>query len=933
MMSLNWLVFTWCSVVEARMFVNISGDLILGALFPIHKKGPDLENCGKIQSEEGIQPLEAMIYTVEQINRDPNILPGIRLGILAFDSCDNPNYALEQALNFVKGFIAHINQYHKTEFECLDGSVPKYLDGTFDNVAAILAAQSSSVTLQVASMLRLFSVPQISYMATTPSLSSKDRFPHFFRTVPSDVNQAHAMLELLKQFGWTYVSVVYSDTEYGKRGYETLVFLLPLYGICFSAPQRIDKESFQPEDYDDVVRTISNKTEVRVVVMFAEKAATLHVMDAARRLGMDEHFVWIVSHAWSASNHRNFLSPGHSHDREEIVLEGALAVQPLSRQMSGFDEYFTKLQPSHERINPWFREFWQDFHRCDDEPETVSMMGSRSDQPHDLNYYPTQQHQKSTESNGACSDELNPRISRETGYKQHTFVHFVRDAVYSVAYALHNMFIDKCGELHHGMCPGLQHIDGSTLTKYLRNVSFKDEAGNTFRFMNGVDGPPRYSILNYQKSQDGSYSWLVVGNYTQADNGSAVLQLEDRLLRYRGSNSQQGDIRINGGRRSFPNSSCASPCLSRQVKVREKQDPCCWRCRECGEFQFKLDEHRCEDCIWGTKPTADKSICVVIPEEFVDYSSFWALTSIAVATFGILLTIFVLCIFWLYSETPIIKASGRELCCLLLLGTLVSFLMTFAIIARPNTQTCAITRFGIGLCYTLCYAALVTKTNRIHRIFNNSTNSPHKPRCTSPKSQMVITSMLTSIEIFINGIWLVKVPPLATYTHPTRDTRVRICEGFDDRSYIIGLIYPFILIVICTVYAVKTRKCPEGFNETRYIAFTNYTTLVLWLAFVPLYLASTSNAIRVVTLSLSLSLSAFVQLGCLFFPKMYIVLLKPEKNTKELVMAHHRGSSYLPTPATPVVVLNNSPCFAFNASPVVTTDVIKSHSPALEPRR
>lgn len=95
---------------------------------------------------------------------------------------------------------------------------------------------------------------------------------------------------------------------------------------------------------------------------------------------------------------------------------------------------------------------------------------------------------------------------------------------------------------------------------------------------------------------------------------------------------------------------------------------------------------------------------------------------------GILLTIFVLCVFWLYSETPVIKASGRELSCLLLLGTLASFLMTFAIIARPNTQTCAITRFGIGLCYTLCYAALVTKTNRIHRIFNNATNSPHKPR-------------------------------------------------------------------------------------------------------------------------------------------------------------------------------------------------------------
>ena len=66
-----------------------------------------------------------------------------------------------------------------------------------------------------------------------------------------------------RQLEWTYVSVVYSDTEYGNHGYETLVSLASEYSICFSAPQRIDKERFLPEDYDNVIRTIANKTEVR----------------------------------------------------------------------------------------------------------------------------------------------------------------------------------------------------------------------------------------------------------------------------------------------------------------------------------------------------------------------------------------------------------------------------------------------------------------------------------------------------------------------------------------------------------------------------------------------------------------------------------------------------------------------------------------------
>jgi len=91
-------------------------------------------------------------------------------------------------------------------------------------------------------------------------------------------------------------------------------------------------------------------------------------------------------------------------------------------------------------------------------------------------------------------------------------------------------------------------------------------------------------------------------------------------------------------------------------------------------------------------------------------------------------TVFVLVIFWIYSDTPVVKASGRELSYLLLVGTLASFCVTFVIVARPTPFTCGLTRFFLGFCYTLCYAAIVTKTNRIARIFSSRPMSPHKTR-------------------------------------------------------------------------------------------------------------------------------------------------------------------------------------------------------------
>nr|CAD7266045.1 unnamed protein product [Timema shepardi] len=206
-------------------------------------------------------------------------------------------------------------------------------------------------------------------------------------------------------------------------------------------------------------------------------------------------------------------------------------------------------------------------------------------------------------------------------------------------------------------------------------------------------------------------------------------------------------------------------------------------------------------------------------------------------------------------------------------------------------------------------------------------DQPRCPRYTSPQSQLVITALLTLVEVVINVTWLMYVPPRVIHVYPDRGSRVLICDGLKDHSYFVGLLYPFVLIGLCTAYAIKTRKCPGGFNETRHIAFTNYTTIIIWLAFVPLYLASTSNSIRIVTLAISLSLGGLVQLGCLFFPKLYIVLFKPEKNTKEVVMSQHRSTVYLSTPSnlTPVVVVNGGTHYVQSAGvmSVDATEVAK----------
>lgn len=95
----------------------------------------------------------------------------------------------------------------------------------------------------------------------------------------------------------------------------------------------------------------------------------------------------------------------------------------------------------------------------------------------------------------------------------------------------------------------------------------------------------------------------------------------------------------------------------------------------------------------------------------------WAIGTMAFAAVGMCVTVFTMFVFWMHSNTPIIKAAGRELSYLLLSGIFLSFSMTFIIVSKPTPWTCGLTRFFLGFCYTLCYSAIVTKTNRISRIF------------------------------------------------------------------------------------------------------------------------------------------------------------------------------------------------------------------------
>nr|XP_023691659.1 metabotropic glutamate receptor 6-like isoform X1 [Paramormyrops kingsleyae]XP_023691660.1 metabotropic glutamate receptor 6-like isoform X1 [Paramormyrops kingsleyae]XP_023691661.1 metabotropic glutamate receptor 6-like isoform X1 [Paramormyrops kingsleyae]XP_023691662.1 metabotropic glutamate receptor 6-like isoform X1 [Paramormyrops kingsleyae] len=814
--------------------IKIEGDITLGGLFPVHARGPAGVPCGEIKKEKGIHRMEAMLYAVDQINSDPDLLPNITLGARILDTCSRDTYALEQSLTFVQALI----QKDTSDIRCSNGEPP--IIRKPERVVGVIGASASSVSIMVANVLRLFEIPQVSYASTAPELSDNNRYDFFSRVVPPDSYQAQAMVDIVKAMGWNYVSTLASEGNYGESGVDAFIQISrETGGLCIAQSMKIPREPKFGE-FDKIIKRLMETSNARGVIIFANEDDIKRVLEAAKKANLTGHFQFVGSDSWGAKS-----SP--ILDQEEVA-EGAVTILPKRASIDGFDQYFTSRSLENNRRNIWFAEFWEDDFRC-----KLTRPGIKLDSD-----------------KKKCTGE--ERISRDSHYEQEGKVQFVIDAVYAMAHALHNMHVDLCPG-HTGVCDKMDPVEGRLLLKYIRSVNFNGSAGTGVLFNENGDAPGRYDIFQYQLSNTTNPGYKVIGQWTN----NLRLNVEE--------------MQWSGGDQQIPDSVCSFPCKPGERKKMVKGVPCCWHCELCDGYQYQLDEFTCESCPFNMRPTQNRTSCRPTPIIKLEWHSPWAIIPVFLAILGILATSFVVVTFIRFNDTPIVRASGRELSYVLLTGIFLIYFITFLMIAEPDTAVCAFRRLLLGLGTCISYSAMLTKTNRIYRIFEQGKKSVTPPKFISPSSQLVITFVLISVQVVGVFIWLAVVPPHTIIDYEElRPPNPELARGIlkcdmSDLSLISCLSYSIILMVTCTVYAVKSRGVPETFNEAKPIGFTMYTTCIVWLAFVPIFFGTAQSTekmcIQTTTLTVSMSLSASVSLGMLYMPKVYVIIFHPEQNVQK----------------------------------------------------
>uniref|UniRef100_A0A671YAS1 Olfactory receptor C family, r1 n=1 Tax=Sparus aurata TaxID=8175 RepID=A0A671YAS1_SPAAU len=824
--------------VPSDKSLSQDGDVIIGGLFNLYyipsaveqgyTKLPTYEPCKGL----AVEPLKytyAMAFAVEEINRNSTLLPGVKLGYRILDSCFRYPWALQGALSMVGGDMHSCN---------LMASTPQSADGQL--VPLLIGAAASTTGIMLSRILGPLSVPVISYLASCPCLSDRTKFPNFFRTIPSDIYQARAMAQLAIRFNWTWIGAVIVNNDYGQLAIQEEI---RGKGVCLEFIETVHRETIVNDARRAALKIKASTATVILIFCWYTDVKKLF-LELAKRNVTDRQF--LASEAWSTSDD---LLQDLAISR---VASGVLGVAIRSSTIPGFENYLRSMHPSHRPDDEFFREFWQKEFGC-----TPGILLKTS--------LP------------ACSgtESLEGVQHPFTDTSQLRVAYNVYLAVYAAAHALHSLLScpnrDSPPGNNSSTCSSPKHIKPRELLQHLNTVNVTTPQGEMFNFQ-GADIPAKYDLVNWQNTPAGSLKLVLIGRVDGFD-----LHLNESAIQW------------STGTNQVPVSVCSESCPPGTRKANRKGEPlCCFDCIPCaeGEISNKTGSLHCERCPSEFWSNVERTACVPRQLDFLSFNETLGITLTTAAVSGAAVTTAVFVVFLYYRKTPMVRANNSELSFLLLLSLKLCFLCSLVFIGRPSVWSCRFQQAAFGISFVLCVSCLLVKTLVVLAVFRSARPGAETlMKWFGPGQQRGSVGLFTSVQVVICAIWLSLSPP-----EPRRDlgfqgSKVTLeCSMASVVGFSLVLGYIGLLACTCLLLAFLARKLPDNFNEAKLITFSMLIFCAVWVAFVPAYISSPGKYVVAVEIFAILA-SSYGLLICIFAPKCFIILCRPEKNTKKHLMA------------------------------------------------
>lgn len=338
----------------------LQGDFHIAGLFQIYTD----DQCSQEVDEMSVRNFEAVKWAIRKLN-DANYVPGLKLGLEGFPTCNVHGRALEHATRIMNRKFGDSKDTSSTPIIGLIG--PEYSHEAMDTSSYISSLGKNNFILQT-----LFS-------ATASALSDGTKYQNILRVIPEDSKQSSVIVSLMENLSWNYIGVVYENNSYGIGNYEELKKLTKTKKICVALQSSISVKNGLVST-DEITTTVESliyhsikESKILGVVIFASTKTAESILKVAHKIKEDTDFQLGMIFSEGSSD------VGITTLSRFPIAKGSFFSSPPWLQFDGFKTHWldvlTNKTAFTEEVasNPWLKLVLKKFISCDVQDASCSM--------------------------------------------------------------------------------------------------------------------------------------------------------------------------------------------------------------------------------------------------------------------------------------------------------------------------------------------------------------------------------------------------------------------------------------------------------------------------------------------------------------------------------------------------------------------------------
>uniref|UniRef100_A0A670ZQF1 G-protein coupled receptors family 3 profile domain-containing protein n=1 Tax=Pseudonaja textilis TaxID=8673 RepID=A0A670ZQF1_PSETE len=786
------------------------------------------------------QHILALAFAVKEINEDSQILPNITPGFHIYDSYNNPRMTYRTTLGLL---------FKSQDF------VLNYKCNSQKNLMAIIGGLDFDTSFYI----ELNRIPLHFFKLIYGSLVQEEfqtsKLSSLYFMVPKEEHQYTGIIQLLHHFRWTWIGIFAVDNNSGENFLQKIQPLLSQNGICSSFIQSLS-QLVHLEDYQEYFQKIEiisinmMKSKANVFLVYGESSAIMWLRMATFIVDPESKEVALYRKVWIMTAQIDFVLSGFQNRWDLQMFHGAISFNIHSTAVVGFKEFLQTINPLSLSQDGFLQDVWEQSFECSFLRSDLKEIHSRK-----------------------CTGEMKledlpgPIFEMEMTGQSYS----IYNAVYVVAHALQTLLMQRYNVkkpmIKKPDCPDFQAWQVFSLLWTIVFRQFDPNNQNTSKEIDLVKQKINLSMQEdlVQKVKLAKQNYFENANKPGRWLGHKIKKNKIKTLLFKTFYAYPQDL---------PLSQCNDPCFPGSWKKGiEGNKFCCYDCFPCPEGKISNQN--------DYYPDKEKKDCILKTMVFLTFEE----------TLGISLSSATLCFFFLTSwvfgtfikqrNTPIVKANNRSLTYTLLVSLQLCFLSSLFFLSQPGKVTCLLRQSMFGITFSVAISSVLAKTITVVVAFMATKPGSQMRKWVGKRLAFSIVLLCSLFQVCICILWLSTSPPFPELDMHSeiQEMSLQCNEGSAFFFYCV-LGYMGILAISSFIVAFLARKLPDSFNEAKFITFSMLAFCSIWMSFFPAYLSTKGKAMVVVEV-FSILVSSAALLGCIFLPKCYIIVFRPELNQRE----------------------------------------------------